>query len=172
MTFDASTVQVAETTEIVINHPATGEPFLVDAGEADMEVEVEVEETDPETGETRTVKKTTIQRRPVKKPMIVEVYGPSTKQYNEAKNASEKAFMLTFHRGKSKETAAQKAARESTFWAACTVAFKHFTYKGLPSDDRETFKACYLDPNMGWLTDQVTAQLGDWASFTQAAPNS
>ena len=28
-------------TEIVINHPATGEPFLVDAGEADMEVEVE-----------------------------------------------------------------------------------------------------------------------------------
>lgn len=139
--FDVSTVQVADTTEITINHPTTGEPFLVDTPEG-------------------------------KKPMIVVAYGPGSKAFKAAQAVSQKTYMATFHRGKSRETPEQQEARSAAFLSACTAEYRHFSYKGMPANERETFRALYLDPAMGWLTEQVNAEMGDWANFTRAAPTS
>jgi hypothetical protein len=142
MSFDVSTVQVSDTTEITINHPSNGEPFMVDVdGEAS------------------------------KKPMIVVVHGPGSKVFKAAQAVSQKAYNATFTRGKSRETSEQTAARSAAFLSACTLEFKHFNYKGKPND-RETFRELYLDEKAGWITEQVNEQMGDWANFTQAAPTS
>lgn len=141
MTFDVSTFAISESSEITINHPVTGEPFLVDTEDG-------------------------------KKPMIVVVHGPGSKPFKAAQAVSQKTYSATFHRGKSRETPDQKDAREAAFLSACTIEFKNFGYKGMAQDDREAFRACYLDPAMGWLTEQVNLEMGDWANFTQAAPTS
>lgn len=143
MTFDVATFDISDTTEITINHPKTGEPFLVD-----------VEEDDGQGGS-----------KTVKKPMSVSVYGPGSKPFKAAQMVSQKAYQATFHRGKSRETPEQNEARTATFLSACTISFNGFTYNGGDPKDRETFRACYRDPKRGWLTEQVNAEMGDWANF-------
>lgn len=139
--FDVANFQVSETSEITINHPMTGEPFLVDTADG-------------------------------KKPMIVVVHGPGSKAFKAAQAVSQKSYMATFNRGKSRETPEQQNARAASFLSACTIEFRNFTYNGGDPLNRETFRAMYLDPKAGWLTEQVNEQMGDWANFTQAAPTS
>lgn len=143
MTYDVANFTVEDTTDIIINHPKTGEPFMID-----------VEEDDGQGG-----------KRPAKKPMSVTVYGPGSKEFEAAQAQSEKAFGLSFHRGKSRETPEQKKARTSAFLSACTIRFNHFTYNGGDPTDRETFRACYSDPKRNWLTEQVNLEMGDWSNF-------
>lgn len=143
MTYDIASFDVSDTTEIAIIHPKTSEPFLVD-----------VEEDDGLGG-----------KKTVKKPMTVTVHGPGSKAFKAAQAVSQKSFQATFHRGKSRETSDQKDAREAAFLSACTIAFNNFTYNGGDPKDRETFRACYLDPKRGWLKEQVNDEMGDWANF-------
>lgn len=149
--FDVADYEVKDTTDIVLNHPETGEPFLVKIGEED----------DGKGGV-----------RPVMKPMSVTVYGPGSKEFKAAQAVSQKTFNATFHRGKSRETAEQQIARAAAFLSACTVSFNNFTYNKGDPRERETFRACYKDPKRGWITEQVNSEMGDWANFTQAAPTS
>lgn len=143
MTYDVKDFEISDTTDIVLNHPKTGEPFLVDAT------------VDDGQGGTK----------PGKAPMTVTVYGPGSKAFKAAQAASSKAFQATFHRGKSRETAEQLDARTASFLSACTISFNNFTYNGGDPKDRETFRACYLDAKRGWITEQVNAEMGDWANF-------
>ncbi|MDO8912297.1 MAG: hypothetical protein Q8N10_03305 [Phenylobacterium sp.] len=143
MTFDVATFDVSDTTDVTLNHPKTGEPFLVD-----------VEVDDGEGG-----------KKTVKKPMSVTVYGPGSQEFEAAQAQSEKSFGLSFHRGKSRETQAQKKARIASFLSACTISFNNFTYGGGDPKDRETFRACYSDPKRNWLTEQVNLEMGDWSNF-------
>lgn len=143
MSFDVSTFQVADTTEITIKHPATGEDFLVNTAEDGQPA--------------------------VMAPMVVVAYGPGSKQFKAAQAVSRQTYQKTFHRGKSKETPEQEGARTAAFLSAVTTEFRHFDYQKMPSTEREAFRACYLDPKMGWLTEQVNEALGDWGNFTQAA---
>lgn len=140
MTYDVMDFDVSDTTDIVLNHPKTGEPFMVDV----------------EVGEGE---------KPTKKAMSVTVYGPGSKPYKAAQGVSEKTYSATFHRGKSRETQAQKEAREAAFLSACTISFNNFTYNGGDPKERETFRSCYLDEKRGWIKEQVNAEMGDWANF-------
>lgn len=143
MTYDVMDFDVSDTTDIVLNHPKTGEPFMVDVT------------VDDGLGGTKTVKQA----------MSVTVYGPGSKPYKAAQGVGEKTYSSTFHRGKSRETQAQKEAREAAFLSACTISFNNFTYNGGDPKDRETFRACYLDEKRGWIKEQVNAEMGDWANF-------
>lgn len=143
MTYDVASFEVADTTDIVLNHPKTQEPFLVD-----------VEVDDGQGG-----------RKIVKKPMSVTVYGPGSDVFKKAQGVSQKAYQATFRRGKSRETQDQADARAASFLSACTVSFNNFTYNGGDPKDRETFRACYLDAKRGWIKDQVNEEMGDWANF-------
>lgn len=149
-TFDIASLDFSDTTEITINDPRTNEPFLVD-----------VELPDGEGG-----------KKVAKRPMTVTVHGPGSRQFKAAQAVSQKAHAATFSRGKSRETPEQKEAREANFLSACTVSFNGFTYNGGDPTDRETFRACYLDPKRGWLTEQINTELGDWANFKATAQSS
>jgi len=148
--FDAKSVKISPTTDIVIENPVTQQPYLVPVAVPDG------------AGGERTEQRA----------LSVTVHGPGTKEFKAAQAESQKAFMATFHRGKSKETPAQKEAREAEFLTACTVSFNNFTYGGGDARSNDTFRACYLDAEMGWITSQVNDGLGDWAGFMQAAPTS
>jgi len=150
MTFDISSIEFTDTFELVLIHPKTDDPYLVD-----------VVEDDGQGG-----------RRTVKKAMSVTLHAPSTKEYRSAQAANRKRYTATFQRGKSQETPEQEEARIAAFLSACTISFNNFTYKGLPQTDRETFRACYADPKSGWITSQVNQELDNWGKSMKDTPQS
>jgi hypothetical protein len=143
MSFDVSTVEVADTLDVTINNPKTGEPFMV-----------------PVEGQTAL------------QPMSVTLYGPGSKEYKAAQNQSRKTYALTFHRGKSRETPEQEEARTARLLADITVSFNNFTYKDGDPKAHETHRALYIDPKMGWITSQLDGEVGDWGNSVKAAPSS
>lgn len=147
MSYDVSTFEVSDTFDVIINHPKTDDPFMVD-------VEVDDEKSGKAT---------------VKKPMTVTVYGPGSKPFKAAQSVqSNRAMKRLRSKGKQDSTPEEDAADTAAFLSACTVALINFNYKGGP-DDRETFRALYLDPKMGFITSQVNKEMGDWSNFTPAA---
>lgn len=100
------------------------------------------------------------------KPCSVTVYGPGSKPYLAAQ-AVDNAKMVkrARARGNAPETAEEAIARKAALLASITVSFNGFDYNGGPNE-RETFKACYSDPGLGWLTEQVNLGAGDWGNFT------
>lgn len=104
-------------------------------------------------------------------PMTVTVYGPASAQYKAAQAVQNTKLTKRLRSGKTEEDADALAADKAAFLSMCTVSLNGFNYKG-QTEGREAFRALYLDPKMGWLTDQVNRQMGDWSNFTQAAPGS
>lgn len=152
MSFDISTIEVSDTFDVTLEHPKTKEPMLVGG-----------QEIDDGEGGTKTVGG---------EPMTVTVYGPGSKAFKGAKAAQSNRNMKRARAsgGRVETTADEDAADTAAFLSAITVSLNNFSYKGLAPNERETFRALYLDRKMGWITDQVNAQAGDWGRFTQAAP--
>lgn len=149
-TYDVSTVEVSDTFDVEILHPKTQDPMIV-GGETTE---------DPETG----AKKTT-----GGKPMTVTVFGPGSKVFKAAQSVQSNRAIARFKaKGKGESTPEEDAANTARFLSACTVSFNNFGYKGMEAG-REMFRALYLDPKMGWLTEQVNKEMGDWSNFTTAA---
>jgi hypothetical protein len=135
---DISTRAVADTFDVEINDPKTGEPLLADDG----------------------------------KLCTVTVYGPGSKPFAAARSAASNRSMKRLRaKGKIDTTAEEDAASTATFLTAITQSFNGFDYKGMENGP-EAFRALYLDPGLGWLTEQVNLAAGDWANFSQAAPSS
>jgi hypothetical protein len=147
--FDISTIDVADTFEVQIKHPKTGDVIIV-GGEAKV-----VE------GETVTVGGAA---------MSVTVYGPSSRQYRSAQSVAS-AKLIKRLRAKTEPDPDEDTAATAAFLSACTVSLNNFGYKG-QSEGREAYRALYLDPKMGWLTEQVNSAMGDWANFTKASSTS
>lgn len=153
MSYDVSTaIEVSDTHDIEVIHPKTGEPMMAPGDVV----------KDPGTGE---------EKAGPGKPMSVTVYSPGTKIYRAAMAASQKKFGETIVRGKSKETEEQAGNRLSRLFATCTVSFNNFDYGGMESGF-EMFRACYLDPKMGWLFDLLNGELNDWGNALKEAPSS
>lgn len=151
LSFDVSSLSAADQATIEINHPVSGEPIIV-GGQKQI---------DPTTGEEKIVGGV---------PMSVTVYGPGSKPFAAAKAAnSTKSVERIRRKGKVTITADEEAASTATFLTACTVSFNGFNYRGL--EGSEQFRACYADPTMGWLTEQVNREMGEWANFTKPASN-
>jgi hypothetical protein len=51
--------------------------------------------------------------------------------------------------------------------AACTASFNGFGYREMTG--YEMFKAAYLDPGIGFISEQINKAVGDWANFTQGS---
>jgi len=135
MSFDITSIEVADTFDVEIKNPTTDEPIVVDG-----------------------------------KPLTVTVCGPGSKQFKAAQSVQSNRNMKRLRtKGKIETTPEEDAAATASFLSACTVSFNGFDYKGMAANDRETFRACYLDPKMGWLTEQVNKEMGDWSNFTRAA---
>lgn len=103
------------------------------------------------------------------KPCTVTVYGPGTKPFAAARSrASNRSIKRLRSKGKMETTPEEDAAATASFLTEITKRFNNFGYKGL-DDGPEAYRALYLDPKLGFITDQVNAGAGDWANFTQGS---
>ncbi len=100
------------------------------------------------------------------KPVAVNLYGPGSKQYARAQAAQNNRLLDKLKRkGKSDQTAEQRAAESSEFLADCTESFENLEYDNLAG--RELFMAVYADVSIGFVADQVAKYISDWSNFTK-----
>jgi hypothetical protein len=104
------------------------------------------------------------------KPMTVTLYGPGSKAYAKAQAAQQNRMIDKLKRkGKSDQTAEEKAREQAEFLAGCTKDFSaNIEYDGLK--DEALFKAVYSDTSVGFIAEQVGKHLGDWGNFTKGSP--
>jgi hypothetical protein len=101
------------------------------------------------------------------KPMEVELYGPGSARYAKAQTASSNKLMDRLKRkGKTDQTAEEKAAENVDFLVALTKSMRNVDYDGLTGE--ALFRAVYADNSLGFIATQVNAYLGDWGNFTKA----
>lgn len=97
--------------------------------------------------------------------LSVTVYGPGSRTYQHAQSVRNRAILAFVRRGSHKKMADdEQRLLDAEFLAACTVSFNGFGYKGMPKGP-EMYKAAYLDPKMGLVSEQVNKGIGDWANF-------
>lgn len=145
MSFDISTIKVADTFDMPVINPKTGEPWIIDGTVSE-----------DEDGNPVIVGG---------KALSITFHGPATKQARAADHAQQGKLVKRFvAKGKAdEETEEQAAARVAARLADLTVSLNNFDYKGLPNA-RETFLALYKDPNFGWLVGQAQAATNDWGN--------
>lgn len=98
--------------------------------------------------------------------IAVNVYGPGSKQYAKAQAAQTNRLMDKMKRkGKSDQSAEQRAAEAAEFLADCTASFENLDYDGL--QDRALAIAVYSDLTIGFIADQVAKHIGDWSNFSK-----
>lgn len=99
-------------------------------------------------------------------PISVNLYGPGSKQYARAQAAQNNRMIDKLKRkGKSDQTAEQRAAEAAEFLSDCTESFENLEYDTLA--DRALAIAVYSDVSIGFIADQVAKHIGDWANFTK-----
>jgi len=97
--------------------------------------------------------------------LTVTVYGPGSKQFQKASGTRNRAILEYVRKGGKKMKEDEQRELDADFLAACTVSFNGFGYKDLTGV--EMFKAAYLDPAIGFISEQVNKAIGDWANFTK-----
>ncbi len=101
------------------------------------------------------------------KPMTVTVYGPGSKTYAKAQAANQNRMIDKLkRRGKTDQSAEEKAREQAEFLAGCTQEFSaNIEYDGLAGE--ALHKAVYADSSIGFIGEQVGKHLGDWGNFTK-----
>jgi hypothetical protein len=104
-------------------------------------------------------------------PRTVTLYGPGSKQYAkaQARNSNRMIDRLK-KKGKTDQTADEKAQETAEFLADCTKSMENIEYDKLTGE--ALFKAVYSDRSIGFVADQVSKHLGDWANFTKDSATS
>jgi hypothetical protein len=104
------------------------------------------------------------------KPMTVTLYSPGSKPYARAQAAQQNRMIDKLKKkGKSDQTAEEKAREQAEFLTACTKEFSaNIEYDGLSGE--ALFKAVYSDITIGFIAEQVGKYLGEWGNFTRGLP--
>ena len=101
----------------------------------------------------------------------VTVYGPGSKQHQAAQARRNQRIMDRMaKRGKAKLSAEEQRIEQAEYLGACTKSFNHWAYKG--NADQGAIVAAFADPTIGFIADQVSAAIGDWANFSSSSPTS
>lgn len=109
------------------------------------------------------------------KPMTVTLYGPGSKSYGRAQAAQQNRMIDKLKRkGKSDQSAEDKAREQADFLAGCTKEFSpNIEY---PNGDGKSLtgealhRAVYSDTSIGFIAEQVGKHLGEWNNFTKGSP--
>jgi hypothetical protein len=99
--------------------------------------------------------------------ITVTVYGPGSKQFQKASGVRNRAILEYVRKGGKKMKDDEQRELDAEFLAACTVSFNGFTYKDFTGV--EMFKQAYLDPAIGFISEQINKAIGDWSNFTQGS---
>ena len=98
----------------------------------------------------------------------ITVYGPGSKQFQKAQGVRNRAILEYVRKGGKKMKDDEQRELDAEFLASCTASFNGFKYKDFTGYDM--YKAAYLDPAIGFISEQVNKAIGDWANFTQGSP--
>lgn len=102
------------------------------------------------------------------KPMAVVLYGPGSKEYAKAQAKQNNNLIDKLKRkGKSDQTAEQRAEETAEFLAGCTKAFENVEYDALEGD--ALAKAIYKDQSLGFVAEQVNKHITEWGNFSPAS---
>lgn len=103
-------------------------------------------------------------------PMTVTVFGPGSRHYARAQAAQQNRMIDKLKKkGKTEQSAEEKAREQAEFLAACTREFSaNIEMDGLSGE--ALFKAVYAETSLGFIAEQVGKYLGDWANFTKGSP--
>jgi hypothetical protein len=99
------------------------------------------------------------------KPVVIVLYGTSSKQYRNAITAMQSRAL---RRGKKAPTVEEMREESVRLLVACSERAVNLSYKGGAIETAETFRELYSDPAFSWLKDQVDAGLGDVSNFLEA----
>lgn len=100
------------------------------------------------------------------KPVIVILHGPGSQVYAKAQAAQNNRMLdLLKNKGKVSQTAEQKTHETAEFLADCTAGFENLEYENLTGGSLA--RAVYADISIGFVAEQVTRFIGDWANFTK-----
>lgn len=118
---------------------------------------IDIEINDPRTGEPLVGEGG--------KPCSVTVDSPGSKEFAAARSvASNKAIKRLRSKGKADTTPEEDAASTADFLTRITRSFNNFTFNEADPTSKDTFRSVYLNPGLGWLTDQVNQGAGDWGN--------
>ena len=99
-------------------------------------------------------------------PITLKLYGPGSKEYASAQARQSNRLMDKLKRkGKSDQTAEQRASENAEFLADCTHSYENLEYGDLTG--RDMLVAIYSDQSIGFIADQVAKHINDWANFTR-----
>lgn len=95
-------------------------------------------------------------------PVTIDLYGPGSKQFVNAKYKLENATQarsIAMLRGKTSKNAAEETRQmQAEFYAAITASLNNFPIDG-------GALALYLNPKLGYITEQVEKFIGDTENF-------
>ena len=99
--------------------------------------------------------------------LSVTVYGPGSKPFQRAQGIRNRAILEHVRKGGKKMRDDEQRELDADFLASCTVSFNGFGYKDLTGV--EMFKQAYLDPSIGFISEQVNKAINDWGNFTKGS---
>lgn len=102
-----------------------------------------------------------------KKPMRIHLYGPGSREYQNAEKRNSNRMMEGFRR---KGRAPDPLELRIDLMTAVTQRFENIEYDGLK--DEALYRAVYNDPELRFVRDQVDVYLSETANFTKAQPES
>lgn len=102
----------------------------------------------------------------LEKPMRVHVYGPGSKPYAAAQGKAHNRMVdLLKRKGKTDQSAEQRAKEQAELLTACTEKFENVEYDKLAGE--HLAMAVYQDKTIGFIAEQVGKHLGDWSNFSK-----
>lgn len=123
---------------------------------------IDIEIDDPRTGEPLIGENGS--------PATVTVHSPGSKEFAAARSiASNKAIKRLRQKGKADTTPEEDLASTADFLTRITISFNGLSFNGGAPGDKDMFRAVYLNPGLGWLTDKVNQGAGDWGNSLRAA---
>lgn len=101
-----------------------------------------------------------------KKPVTIELYGTSSKQYRNATNAMQNRQLA---RQRKKESIKADELREEAvkLLVACSASATNLAIDGEEVGNEASFRKLYSDPRFSWVKDQVDEALGDVSRFLE-----
>jgi hypothetical protein len=109
------------------------------------------------------------------KPVRIVVHGPGSKAYGtvESRQTARAVKRMNDNDGKiTAATAEERRAETSEDLAAVTIAFENFDLGEDGPQGEALFQAVYADPELVFITKQVTKHLGDVGNFKAGSATS
>lgn len=101
----------------------------------------------------------------------ITFYGPGTKVYAKATQVKSNRLVDRLKKkGKTDMTPEETAEENAVFLAACTKEFHYLEADGLQGE--ALFKAVYKDAQVGFIAEQGSKFLNDWANFSKPSATS